>query len=202
MEGGIAVWDHVERRVVRRLPLDFKPNGLAIDPEGRRLAVNYFDLENTNGAEPRVAILELETGRVLFDWRSQVGKGGLAWSADGQLLAVGSHGGDVSTSGTSDAGRLLPCFRGIRLRSSTSASRTRVTCWRPPAGMARPGSGTASRGSPWRWRRARLRGSFAPDDRRLAFVVAWEGRRLGRSLGPRVPDAPPRHARQPLRDAG
>ena len=88
-EGGIAVWDRGERRVVRRLPLDFAPNYLALDPEGRRLAVN-----NADGAAPRVAILELETGRVLADWRSQVGNANLAWSADGQLLAVGSYTGD------------------------------------------------------------------------------------------------------------
>ena len=60
---------------------------LLLDPEGRRLAVN-----NGYPAAPRVAILELETGRVLADWRSQVGNGALAWSADGQLLAVGGGG--------------------------------------------------------------------------------------------------------------
>ena len=48
-EGGIAVWDRDERRVVRRLPLDFTPNYLALDPEGRRLAVN-----NADPAAPRV----------------------------------------------------------------------------------------------------------------------------------------------------
>ena len=61
----------------------------ALDPEGRRLAVN-----NADEAAPRVVILELETGRVLADWRSQVGNGALAWSADGQLLAVGGDGDD------------------------------------------------------------------------------------------------------------
>ncbi len=84
IEGGIGVWDHVERRVVRRLPLDFAPNNLALDPEGRRLAVNNADAE-----KPRVAILELENGRILTEWRSQVDYGAMAWSADGQLLAVG-----------------------------------------------------------------------------------------------------------------
>ena len=60
-----------------------------LDPEGRRLAVN-----NADGAAPRVAILELESGRVLADWRSQVGNTNLAWSADGQLLAIGSYSDD------------------------------------------------------------------------------------------------------------
>jgi WD40 repeat protein len=88
-EGGIAIWDLRERRVVRRLPLDFTPNVLALDPEGRRLAVNNADAE-----KPRVMIIELETGHVLADWRSQVGNSGLAWSADGQLLAIGGGGND------------------------------------------------------------------------------------------------------------
>ena len=94
-EGGIAVWDSIECRLVRRLPLDFEPHKLAVDPEGRRLAVNYLNPGDPLETKPRVAILELETGRVLFDWRSQVGDGDLSWSADGQLLAVGSGGHDT-----------------------------------------------------------------------------------------------------------
>ena len=74
IEGGIGVWDHVEHRVVRRLPLDFAPNNLALDPEGRRLAVNNADAE-----KPQVAILELENGRILTEWRSQVNYGAMAW---------------------------------------------------------------------------------------------------------------------------
>ena len=88
-EGGIGIWDRLERRVVRRLPLEFMHKHLALDPEGRRLAVN-----NADEAAPRVVIIELETGRVLDDWRSQVGIGAMAWSADGQLLAVGGGGDD------------------------------------------------------------------------------------------------------------
>ena len=60
---------------------------MKLDPEGRLLAVN-----NADWTAPRVAILELETGCVLADWRSQVGNTALAWSADGQLLAVGGAG--------------------------------------------------------------------------------------------------------------
>ena len=89
-EGGIAVWDRNERRVVRRLPLDFTPGHLAFDPEGRRLAVTSDDR-----AAPRVVILDVDTGRVLADWRTQIGNRAPAWSADGQLLAVGGvSGGD------------------------------------------------------------------------------------------------------------
>ena len=69
------------------------PNRLALDPEGRRLAVN-----NT------IRTKEIEWRRgsrssswkpaACWDWRSQVGNGDLAWSADGQLLAVGSDWDD------------------------------------------------------------------------------------------------------------
>ena len=81
-EGGIAIWDRGERKVVRRLPLDFAPHHLAIDPEGRQIAVNNADLP------ARVAILELESGRTLANWRSQAGNMSLAVEQpDGQLLA-------------------------------------------------------------------------------------------------------------------
>ena len=70
--------------------MDFTPSDLAVDREGRRLAVN-----NADHAAPRVVILELETGRVLADWRSQVGVGYLNWSADGRLLADGGDSGDL-----------------------------------------------------------------------------------------------------------
>jgi serine/threonine protein kinase/WD40 repeat protein/tetratricopeptide (TPR) repeat protein len=88
-EGDIAIWDRVERRVVQRLLPDFKPEftcQLAFDPQGRWLAFN-----NGDPGAPRVVIMDLETGHVLADWASQVGIGGLGWSVDGQLLAVGSR---------------------------------------------------------------------------------------------------------------
>ena len=88
-EGGIAIWDRRERRVVRRLPLVFTANYLAIDPEGRRLAVNRYD-----ASAPRVVILDIETGGVLADWNSQVGCGAMGWSADGQWLAIGGDTDD------------------------------------------------------------------------------------------------------------
>ncbi len=89
IEGGIAIWDRDERRVVRRLPLDFTPSDFCLDREGRRLAVNSAD-----PAAPRVVIIQLETGQTLVDWKSQVGIGYLSFSADGRLLAVGGDGDD------------------------------------------------------------------------------------------------------------
>ena len=108
LEGGIGVWDRVERRVVRRLPLDFTPWSLALDPEGRRLAVS-----NADAASPRVAILELETGRVLVDWRSQVGNSVL-WPGAPMgncWRSAAARATTASTSGTSAAGRWPRCFR-------------------------------------------------------------------------------------------
>jgi serine/threonine protein kinase/WD40 repeat protein/tetratricopeptide (TPR) repeat protein len=89
-EGVLAVWDLRERRVVRQLSLEFTLGNRELDPEGRRLAVI-----NTDETAPRVAIIDLESGRVLADWRSQVGTGRLAWSADGQLLAIQGEPGDA-----------------------------------------------------------------------------------------------------------
>ena len=65
--GGHRVWDRGERRVVRRLPLDFR------QVIWRSIPRAGGSPSTTSMAAPRVAILELETGRVLADWRSQVG---------------------------------------------------------------------------------------------------------------------------------
>ncbi len=59
-EGDIAIWDRVERRVVRRLLSDLTPKyqtrgqlQLAFDPEGRRLAVNSADEKASAGGDRR-----------------------------------------------------------------------------------------------------------------------------------------------------
>ena len=152
--------------MVGRLPLDFAPNNLALDPEGRRLAVN-----NGYPAAPRVAILELETGRVLADWRSQVGNGAMAWSADGQLLAVGGGGNDprvyvwnvrhgalasvLQVQGhTAQIVGAQFAHTGYLLATSSYDGTTRL--W------------DAAAGEPLLTEPGRLLG-FAPDDRRLAF---------------------------------
>jgi serine/threonine protein kinase/WD40 repeat protein/tetratricopeptide (TPR) repeat protein len=169
-EGGITVWDWRERRVIERLPLDFTPHHLALDPDGQRLAAN-----STDAAAPRVAVLELETGRVLFDWRSQVGNGALAWSADGQLLAVGGMGPD--TSGyvwNVRRGALSSILQGhtadiVGARFARSGFLLATSSW---DGTTRLWDGAS--GEPLAIARGNLLGSFAPDDRRLAFMVGGE----------------------------
>ena len=168
-EGGIAVWDYIERKLVRRLMLDFNPNVLALDPEGRRLAVSIFNLRESTGPEPRVAVLELETGRVLYNWRSQVGQGGLGWSADGQLLAVGSQNGDVYVWNV-HRGALTAVLQGhtssvLQVRFAHSGYLLATAGW---DGTTRLWDGVS--GEPLAVAPGILRGEFAPDDRRLAFV--------------------------------
>jgi eukaryotic-like serine/threonine-protein kinase len=166
LEGGIGVWDHVERRVVRRLPLDFAPNYFALDPEGRRVAVI-----NAYPAAPRVVILELETGRVLADWRSQVGNGSLAWSADGQMLAVGGGGNDPRVYiWNVRVGALASVLQGhanqiIGAQFAHSGYLLATTSYDGTTRLWNAASGEPLVTAP-----GMLMG-FAPDDRRLAFGV-------------------------------
>ena len=75
IDGGVGVWDLEERRELRVLPLDFDGNELAVDPGGGRLAVNSLDY-----TDPRLVVLDTETGRTLGEWTHDVGQGALALS--------------------------------------------------------------------------------------------------------------------------
>src|SRR5262249_8249525 len=83
------VWDLVTRHTVKRLPLEFQPRYLELDPEGRRIAVNAAD------PSLQVQVRHLDTGRVLNWWADQVGNGPMSWSQDGRLLAIGHSDGRV-----------------------------------------------------------------------------------------------------------
>ena len=80
----LVVWDMVDRKEVKHLPLDFRPGSLSPDTQGRRIAVNAEPLQPR-----RVQIIDLETGRILATWNENVGDGELSWSSDGRLLAMG-----------------------------------------------------------------------------------------------------------------
>jgi len=171
-EGGIGLWDRRERRVIRRLPLDFASNYLALDPEGRRLAVNNADAE-----KPRLVILELETSRVLADWRLQVGTGELAWSADGQLLAV--CGGANVYVWNVRRGVLASILQGhtngvVVARFAQSGYLLATTSWDGTTRLWDAVSGESLAVAP-----GNGLGSFSPDDRRMAFrdgvkVGVWD----------------------------
>jgi eukaryotic-like serine/threonine-protein kinase len=162
-EGGIAVWSRGERRVVRRLPLDFAPHYLALDPDGQRLAVN-------NAETPaRVAILELESGSVLADWKSQVGNQNLAWSADGQLLALGTDAADSRVYVWNVRRReLASVLQGhtsyiINARFAHKGHLLATTSWEGMTRLWDAASGKFLATAPG------MEIAFAPDDHRLAF---------------------------------
>ena len=164
--GASASGTEVERRVVRRLPLDFTPNELTLDPEGRRLAVN-----NADPAAPRVAILDLETGRVLADWRSQVGIRSLAWSADAQLLAVGGDTGDPRVYVWNvRRGALSSILQGhtaniVGVQFAHSGYLLATASWDATTRLW-----DAASGEPLAMAPGTAIGTFAPDDHRLALV--------------------------------
>jgi serine/threonine protein kinase/WD40 repeat protein/tetratricopeptide (TPR) repeat protein len=172
-EGGIAVWDREERRVVRRLALDFAPHYFELDPEGRRLAVN-----NTDAGKPRVVILELETGRVLADLRPKFGNGSLAWSADGQLLAVGSDFDTRVDIWNVRRGVLASVLEGHTsnihgAQFAHSGFLLATTSWHSMTRLWDAASGEALLTAPGYHR------GFSPDDRRLAIhhgskIEVWE----------------------------
>jgi eukaryotic-like serine/threonine-protein kinase len=168
-EGGIAVWDRNERRVLRRLPLDFVPFQVAFDPEGRRIAVT-----NQNRAAPRIVIIEAETGRVLADWRSQVGNRSPTWSADGQLLAVAGVGGEdprvyVWNVRRKELQSVLEGHSGMVDHVAFAHSGYRVAT-HAVDGTSRLWDGAS--GEPLAVAPGTAFCSFAPDDRRLAFTTS------------------------------
>ena len=168
VEGGVVIWDLIDRRVARRLPLKFRPNALSLDPQCQRLAVYYLDPTVNNSTGPRVVILDLEKGRVLFDRKSQVGSGALAWSADGELLASGDSTGEVyvwnlqrdSLSAVLQghtSGVVGICFAhsGYLLATSSWDGTTRLWDGASGEGLLRAPGG--------------FLGGFTPDDRHLAL---------------------------------
>ncbi len=88
LEKDLVVWDLVDRKEVKRIPLDFGPKSLCVDPAGRRIAANAQEPQ-----PPQVKIIDLETGGVVARWTENVGDFPMSWSADGRLLAIGYGAG-------------------------------------------------------------------------------------------------------------
>jgi serine/threonine protein kinase/WD40 repeat protein len=184
----IGIWDRDKRRVVRRLALDFVPYVLALDPEGRRLAVSNHD--NT---APRVQILEVETGRVLADWKSQVGNNAMSWSTDGQLLAVTTSAYDRRVSVWNvGRGELSSILQGhtdsvADLLFAHSGYLLATSAWDGTSRLWDAASGESLAMAP-----GTVQG-FSPDDSRMVF---WRGGTIGvwdvatapecRTLHPRI----------------
>src|SRR5262249_3386569 len=101
----LIVWDLVERREVKRVPLDFQPAGLHLDSEGRWIAVSAWV------APFRIQILDLDTGRALASWTDQVGNTVMSWSHDDRLLAAGHGDGRVFVWDV-ERGRLASVLQG------------------------------------------------------------------------------------------
>jgi serine/threonine protein kinase/WD40 repeat protein len=103
-DGGLAIWDIVDKREVRRFPVAFLPWAVCLDGRGERVAVNDAD-------HALVKIFDVMTGRELASWNSQVGNAAVAWSADGRLLAVGNGDGRTLVWDV-DRGRLASVLQG------------------------------------------------------------------------------------------
>ena len=195
-EGGIAVWDACAS------------DGWFETAPGLRDAVVWCLIPPVGGSwpatgdrtAPRVTTSILETGRVLFDRRSQVGPGAITWMPTGDCWP--------SAVPTQRLRLRLERWRRSAFIDKSKAtvptslprgSHTLVTYWPRQASMARPGSGTAVSGEPLAIAPGTLQGSFAEDDRQSGVQCRWEDRRLGCCRGVRMPDAASRPVRQSLR---
>jgi WD40 repeat protein len=110
----LVVWDLVARRELKRLPLNFTPYSLCLDPTGTRVAANATDLADST-VPGQVEILDLETGQNLVSWKGQLGHIGMAWSGDGRLIATGHEDGQVFVW-DGERGRLASVLQGHTAR--------------------------------------------------------------------------------------
>ncbi len=88
-EAGIAVWDLEEGKPLRTLPVDGPVQALAVDPQGKRLAVTI----NPVDAPSRLQVLSLAFGREIASWNFRVGGHHPTWSPDGRYLVCGDDDG-------------------------------------------------------------------------------------------------------------
>ena len=107
-DGGIDVWDRDQRRVTRRIPLAIRASLFKLDPTNRRLAI-----ANDDELSPRMLVIDMETGRTVVDWTSEIAASSIAWSSDGRLLATGGRPADPRIYVREiDGGRLVSVLEG------------------------------------------------------------------------------------------
>jgi WD40 repeat protein len=172
--GGLAIWDLDAGREVKRLPLSLTPYAVCLASDGRRVAVN----NRPEFGAPLVKLLDLETGQELASWKSQVGNTAMAWSADGQLLAIGHDDGQVYVWDV-PRGRLASVLQGHTARV--------IDCHFAHEGhlLATYAWGSTTRlwdaasGETLAMATGILAGPFSPDDHRLPFfhnvkLGVWE----------------------------
>ena len=82
-ERRFEVWDPAEPRRVKSLPVAFDFDYSALSPDGRFIAVNPLGISVFR-------VLDLKDGRVSDEFPLESAAGSVAWSADGQWVAVGS----------------------------------------------------------------------------------------------------------------
>jgi WD40 repeat protein len=172
-DSGLAIWDLEAGKEVKRLRLDMTPYDVCLASDGRRVAVN-----NGLSGPPRVKVLDIETGRELASWNSHVGNAAMAWSADGQLLAIGHDDGQVFVWDV-PRGRLASVLQGhtARVVDCQFAHAGHLLATYAWGGMTRLWDAAA--GETLATAPGVLTGPFSPDDRRLPFSAhaklgVWE----------------------------
>jgi eukaryotic-like serine/threonine-protein kinase len=107
-QGELCVWDLERRRELKRLPLGMTPYSICLDDAGERVAVNDYRV-------PLVRILDLENGDEIASWTTDVGNAAMAWSGDGQLLAIARDDGQIFVRHLPD-GELISVLQGQVIR--------------------------------------------------------------------------------------
>ena len=102
---GLVVWDLIDRRELKRFPLDYESGDLCFDSDGRRIAVCAAS------RLLQVHILDFDTGAELASWKDQFEHRSMSWSQDGRLLAFGAAYGRVSVWDV-ERGRLVSVLQG------------------------------------------------------------------------------------------
>jgi serine/threonine protein kinase/WD40 repeat protein/tetratricopeptide (TPR) repeat protein len=161
LEDGLVIWDLEASREVKRWPLHRNPESICAAADGKRVAISF-------SSPAEVKLIDLETGRELASWNSQVGDGLMAWSADGQLLAIGSNNGQVYVWDV-PRGQLASVLQGHTSRVTgcwfTNSGHLLATAsWDGTTRLWDAASGEALVGAV-----GNPPGPFSPDDRRLPF---------------------------------